>query len=106
MIARPHFLSPLLAPRSVALVGGSPKQGSVGELMVRTLLRGGYGGDVTVVNPKYNSVGGLRSVASLRDLPAPPDLAVLSVSSERMESVMRDAISTGARSAVIFDFCQ
>jgi acyl-CoA synthetase (NDP forming) len=42
----------------------------------------------------------------LRDLPAPPDLAVLSVSSERMESVMREAISAGARSAVIFDFCQ
>lgn len=106
MTAHPHRLSPLLAPRSIALVGGSPRHGSVGELMVRTLLKGGYGGDVTIVNPKYNSVSGLTSVASLSDLPVPPDLAVLSVSSERMESVMREAISAGARSAVIFDFCQ
>ena len=106
MTSGAHLLSPLLAPRSIALVGGSPRTGSVGELMVRTLVKGGYCGEVTVVNPKYTSVGGLKSVASMRELPAPPDLAVLSVSSERIESVIREAISVGARSAVVFDFCQ
>ncbi|MCB1380818.1 MAG: acetate--CoA ligase family protein [Alphaproteobacteria bacterium] len=105
MTTHEHPLRPLLAPRSIALVGGSPRQGSVGNLMIRTLLKGGFDGDVTVVNPKYTSVDGLQSVGSLRELSAAPDLAVLSGSSQRMEEMLRQAIDVGARSAVIFDFC-
>ena len=100
-----HRLRPLLAPRSIALVGGSPRERSVGNLMIRSLIRGGFQGEMTVVNPKYDSVEGLASVASLRELPRAPDLAVLSVASHRMEAVMREAIETGARAAVVFDFC-
>ena len=102
---REHRLRPLLAPGSIALVGGSPRRRSVGNLMIRGLVRGGFRGEVTVVNPKYEVVEGLPSVASLRDLPRPPDLAVLSVASRRMEAVMREAIEIGARAAVVFDFC-
>ncbi|MEM6693297.1 MAG: acetate--CoA ligase family protein [Pseudomonadota bacterium] len=104
--AQGHRLSPLLAPASIALVGGSAKRGSVGDLMVRTLREGGYGGAATVVNPSLPGIDGFPVVGALSDLPTPPDLAVLSVSSPRMEAALADAIAIGARAAVIFDFCQ
>ena len=101
-----HRLRPLLAPRSIALVGGSPREGSVGNLMIKSLVRGGFRGDLNVVNPKYDSVEGLAAFPSLHDLPEPPDLAVISVASRRMEALMREAIEAGARAAVVFDFCR
>jgi len=104
--ARLHQLSPLLAPKSIALVGGSTKSGSVGDLMVRTLKAGRYPGIATVVNPSLPQIDGLTTVGSLTELQAPPDLAILSVSSPRMEEALGSAISVGAKSAVIFDFCQ
>lgn len=105
-LAEEHRLRPLLAPRSIALVGGSPREGSVGNLMIKALVKGGFRGDLSVINPKYDSVEGLAAFPSLRDLPRPPDLAVLSVSSRRMEALMREAIEAGARAAVVFDFCR
>ena len=101
-----HWLSPLLTPKRIALVGGSAKPGSVGDLMVRTLRVGGFKGDAVVVNPSLPQIGGMSVVGSMSELFAPPDLAVLSVASPRMEAALGEAIMAGARSAVIFDFCQ
>ena len=105
-VGREHRLRPLLAPRSIALVGGSPREGTIGNLMIRSLVEGGFPGELSVVNPKYDSVEGLEAFPSLRDLPQAPDLAVLSVGSRRMEALMREAIEAGVRSAVVFDFCR
>ena len=101
-----HRLRPLLAPRSIALVGAPPRPGSVGNLMIRSLVQGGFRGTLCAVNPNYESVEGLACTASLRDVAPAPDLAILSVSSRRMEAAMRDAIEAGARAAVVFDVCR
>lgn len=103
--ATEHWMTPLLAPRSIALVGASEREGSVGRTMVEVLQAGGFGGAVHAVNPRYESVLGLPCVAGLADLPQAPDLAVLSVAAHRMEQTMADAIASGARSAVVFDPC-
>ncbi len=105
MTARTHWLEPLLAPRSIALVGGSPRPGSVGNLMVRSLLAGGYTGSLVVVNPRHSAVEGIETRASMAELEGPVDLAILSVAAHRMEGVMREAIHAGTRAMVIFDAC-
>ncbi len=105
MTARSHWLAPLLAPRSIALVGGSPRPGTVGNLMVKSLLAGGYPGLLAVVNPRHAVVEGIEARPSLADLPGPVDLAILSVAAHRMEGVFDEAIRAGARAMVIFDSC-
>ncbi len=100
-----HRFRPLLAPQSIALIGGSPKERSVGNSLTRGVIKGGFAGEVAVVNPKYESVAGLPTVQKIQELSFIPDLAVLSVSSSRIEAVMEDAIKVGAKAAVIFDFC-
>jgi acyl-CoA synthetase (NDP forming) len=100
-----HRLDPMLTPRSIAFVGASERKGTVGHGMVAGVLSAGFGGDLYAVNPKYDTVQGLPSYASLADLPGPVDLAVLGVNSIRIEQQMSDAIALGARSCVIFDSC-
>ncbi len=100
-----HWMAPLLAPRTIAIVGASNRAGSVGANVMTALQSGRFEGQLWPVNPRYDKVAALDCVGSMADLPSPPDLAILSVASERMESVFADAIDQGARSLVIFDPC-
>ncbi len=100
-----HRLAPLMAPRSVALVGASRREGTVGRAMVETLRRGGFAGTVHCINPRYDEVDGWPCLPALAALPAPPDVAVLSVAARRMEVVFDEALAAGARALVIFDPC-
>ena len=83
-----HPLGPLLAPRSIALVGASQRPNTPGHDVVRTLSRGGYRGTVYAINPNYRTIESYPCVPTLADLPAPPDVAVLSVRNDRLESAL------------------
>jgi acyl-CoA synthetase (NDP forming) len=85
-------MTPLLAPRTIALVGGSPREGSVGNATIKALATGGFAGELNIGNPRYDDVEGFRSFPALADLPESPDLAVLSVAAHRMEQIMTEAI--------------
>ena len=95
-------LTPLLAPRSIAFVGASGRPNTPGHDMMRMIRRGGFGGIVHAVNRNNPGIEGYPCVATLADLPAPPDLAVLSVRNERLEGALAAAIAAGAKAAVIF----
>src|SRR5262245_55028630 len=97
-----HRLAPLLMPRSVALVGASTKEGSVGHGMVSVFKGGASPGQVYLVNPNYREIDGLPCYPSLADLPEPPEHAVMGVANARLEGQMADAIKRGTRAATIF----
>lgn len=54
-----HALTPLLQPRSVALVGASRRRNSVGNDMLRNMEISGFAGDIYPVNPSYDQLYGL-----------------------------------------------
>ena len=89
-------LEPMLEARSVAIVGASVKEGSLGRAMLEELQRGGYEGDVWPVNPGYDEVLGLACYPSIEDAPGPPDLAILGVANHRVEQAARDAVAAQA----------
>ena len=95
-------LERMLEARSVAVVGASVKEGSLGRQMMVELLRGGYEGAIYPVNPGYDEIQGIRCYPSIADVPEPVDLAILGVANQRIEHALRDAIAAGARSAVTF----
>ncbi len=53
-------LEPMLEARSVAVVGASIKEGSLGRAMIEELVRGGYEGSIYPVNPGYDEVLGIE----------------------------------------------
>jgi acyl-CoA synthetase (NDP forming) len=100
-----HRLDPLMNPRSVAYVGASETPGSPGYRLIQVAQAADYKGAIYPINPKYETVQGIPCYGSLGELPGAPDLAILSVSSKRLESQLEAAIEAGARAAVIFDTC-
>jgi len=97
-----HRLDPLLAPRSIAFVGASPRKHTPGHDMLTMIARSGFTGAVFAVNPTHAEIDGRRCYPSVAALPAPVDLVVLSVANARIETALREAIDAGARAAVIF----
>ncbi len=92
----------MLEARSVAVVGASVKDGSLGAQMMAELRRGGFPGDVYPVNPGYDEVEGYRCYPSILEAPSAVDLAILGVANARIEQAMRDAVTAGAGSIVTF----
>ncbi|MBR1545712.1 MAG: acetate--CoA ligase family protein [Prevotella sp.] len=66
----------LLAPQSIAIIGGSNNIHKPGGAVVRNILQGGYEGVLRIVNPKEDEVQGIKVFHDARELP-PTELAVL-----------------------------
>jgi acetate---CoA ligase (ADP-forming) len=95
----------MLEARSVAVVGASVREGSVGNQSMVELLEGGFDGVVHPVNPKYEEVLGLRCYPTISEIGSAVDLAILAVGNPLLEEQLRLAADAGARSAVIFASC-
>jgi len=57
-----YRLKNLLSPRSVALVGGSPRRGSVGYAILGNIRKAGFKGEFGLVNPRYGEIDGVTAV--------------------------------------------
>jgi acyl-CoA synthetase (NDP forming) len=96
-----HRLDPLLRPRSIAVIGASEREHSVGRTTVHNLLAGGFEGALYPINPGRDTVLGLPCFASLGDLEEPVDHVVFCVHDRHLEGALEDAIGHGARAATI-----
>ena len=77
-----HNLSKIFHPRSVALVGASPRLGSVGRTVLENLQRAGFGSEIYPINPKHTSLLGLPAYPFISALPKAPDLAIIATPAE------------------------
>jgi acyl-CoA synthetase (NDP forming) len=100
-----HRLAPLLTPKSVALIGASPKPGSVGRGMITSTAMPGTPSRIHLINPNYPEIDGKMCYGALADLPEQVDMAVLGVANARLEAALKDAIENGVRAVTIFASC-
>jgi acetyltransferase len=96
-----YRLDKLFAPRSVALVGASPRATSPGHAVLRNLRAAGFSGRIDLVNPHYAEIEGIRAVKSLRDLPAAPDLVIIAIPPQAVPAAVAEAAEKGAAGAII-----
>ena len=97
-----HALSPLMRPRSIAVLGASPRPNTLGNNAVANLVRFGYAGSIFPVHPSAPEVAGLPAYANLASLPQVPDCAVVALSSDKVVQTLADAAQRGVRAAVVF----
>ncbi|HET9948637.1 MAG TPA: acetate--CoA ligase family protein, partial [Longimicrobiales bacterium] len=93
-------LDRLFKPRSVVLVGASPREGSVGRVIADNLAAA-FPGELMFVNPKHESLGGRPCWPDVRSLPADPDLAVIAVPAPAVPEVARQLAARGCAGAVV-----
>ena len=96
-----HYLAPLFAPRSVAVIGASVRPGSLGHAVLANLRTGGFTGGLFAVNPKYDLIDGLPCYRNLALLPQAPDLALIVTPASTVSGVLEQAARTGTKHAVV-----
>jgi acyl-CoA synthetase (NDP forming) len=92
-LSRPVYrhaeLDRVLNPKSVCIVGASPRAGSFGERVLTNLS--GFGGNIYLVNSKYQAIGDRRCYASMAALPENPDCVAVVAPREAVEEIVLDA---------------
>lgn len=94
-------LDPILRPRSVAVIGASRRENSIGWQIVDNLLEHGFTGPVYPINPTAPSIHSIRAYASIADVPERVDLAVIVVPSDTVNVVVRQCVEAGVRGLVV-----
>src|SRR3569832_383616 len=96
-----YRLKNLLAPHSVALIGGSPRHGSVGRAILDNIRKAQFKGQFGLVNPRYPEIDGVATVDSIANLAFVPDLVVLTAPARAFPGLIDAAGQRGAAGAVI-----
>jgi acetyltransferase len=91
----------MLRPASVAVVGASDSPGSIGQVLARNLLDGGFRGPVWLVNPHHSTVAEVTVIADIASLPQPVDLAVIAAPAAAVPAIIAQCGARGVRGAVI-----
>jgi acyl-CoA synthetase (NDP forming)/GNAT superfamily N-acetyltransferase len=100
-VATVASLRALLAPRSVAVVGASAREDSVGGAIFRGIVAGGFAGVAVPVHPEGGVVASARAARSLADLDEAPDLAVVAVPAGEVLGVAQAAARCGVRALLV-----
>ncbi|MGH3333598.1 MAG: GNAT family N-acetyltransferase, partial [Nocardioidaceae bacterium] len=87
--------------RSVAVIGASRRQDTIGQTLVRNLVLGDYTGRVYVVNPAAEAVAGMPSYATVADIPDNVDVAIVAVPADAVQDVVLDCAAKGVHGMVV-----
>jgi acetyl coenzyme A synthetase (ADP forming)-like protein len=98
---RTRGLDGIFRPRSVAVVGASRREGSIGRQVVANLIAGGFQGPVYPVNTRAEVVLSVPAFASVREIPGPVDLAVLVVPPDAVLKVAEQCGRKGVKGLVV-----
>jgi acyl-CoA synthetase (NDP forming)/RimJ/RimL family protein N-acetyltransferase len=99
--AESRSIQRLLFPRSVAVIGASREAHSVGQTVLRHLLKGDFTGPVYPVHPTATAVAGVRAYATVLDIPDEVDLAVVAVPAETVHEVVEQSAGKGVRGLIV-----
>jgi acetyltransferase len=96
-----YRLDKLFCPRSVAVVGGSPRDTSTGRAVLRNLQEAGFEGTIHLVNPHYGEIEGIKAVRTIHELPTSPDLCVIVAPPPAVPGIVAAAGERGTATAII-----
>ena len=94
-------LPSLFSPASVAVIGGSPRERSIGRALLRNLQSGGFVGSIGLVNPRHREIEGVAAVARVADLSFVPELVLIATPAAMVPKYAKAAAEHGASAAVV-----
>ncbi|GAA1449972.1 bifunctional GNAT family N-acetyltransferase/acetate--CoA ligase family protein [Mycobacterium cookii] len=89
------------SPRSVAIIGASRRQDTIGRALVRHLVLGNFSGRIHVVNPSADSVAGMPAWKSVGEIPGDVDVAIVAVPADAVQDVVLDCAAKGVHGLVV-----
>ena len=101
MSSKLYTLEEVLQPRSVAILGASRAPHKWGHVAAKQLIEGGFPGEIYLVTPSTPEILGRATYRTIRDVPEPIDLAVISTSFQYVAQSVDDCIEHGVKGIVI-----
>jgi acetyltransferase len=100
-VVRPWPLSCFFSPASIAVIGATDREGSVGCTILRNLLSHCYKGRIYAVNPNRAQVSGLPCYASVRVLPEAVDLVIVVTPASTVPELVAECVSAKTKTVVV-----
>lgn len=91
----------LLSPRSVAVIGASEDLTKFGGRTFKSLVDHGYKGSIYPINPKRDSLRGIKAYPSIGAAPAPVDMVVMAVPRDAVKAAVQECGEAGAKAAIV-----
>jgi len=93
-------LDSIFKPRSIAVIGASDREGSVGYIVFEN-LRKGFKGSVFPINNKRETVQGIKAYPTILNVPSKVDLAIVCIPSEMVKLVVEECGKAGVMGLII-----
>lgn len=94
-------LDAIFSPKTIAVIGASEKEDSVGRTLLWNLISNPFGGTVFPVNPKRNSILGIKAYPNIAAVPESIDLAVIATPAATVKSVINECINAGVKGTIV-----
>ena len=96
-----HPLDAVFAPKCVAVIGATERQGSVGRRVLWALLTSPFGGTVFPVSKDRQSVLGIKAYSNVADVPESVDLAVIVTPATTVPGIVGECVQAGVKAAIV-----
>jgi acetyltransferase len=97
----PHYLHRIFAPTSVAVIGATTRENSVGDRVFRNMLDAGFSGELYPINPKYEEMRGKPCYPSIEAVGKPVDVVVVVTPAKTVPGVIKACGEQGVKGAVV-----
>jgi acetyltransferase len=94
-------LDAIFYPKTIAVIGATEAEGSVGRTVMQNLLATPFGGEIFPINPKRPNVLGIQAYPDLKHCPKKIDLAVVVTPAKIVPQIISDAADEGIPAAII-----
>ena len=96
-----HYLTSLFEPKSVAVIGASDKEHSVGGIIFKNILTSGYKGRLYAINPKHETIQGEPAYKSIEEIGARVELAIIAVRAQSVPLIIEQCGRSGVRNVIV-----
>jgi acyl-CoA synthetase (NDP forming) len=96
------MLDALFRPRGIAIVGASTDPSKLGSLPIKFMLGAGFSGEIYPVNPRADTIQGLKAFSSVKSIGRKVDAAIIAVPKELSRAALADCAEAGVGAAIMF----
>ncbi len=96
-----HYLTSLFEPKSVAVIGASDRENSVGNILFKNILDSGYKGRLYPINPKHETVQGVEAYKSIEEIGARVELAVIATRPQTVPAIVEQCGRSGVKNVIV-----
>jgi len=96
-----HYLTTLFEPKSVAIIGASDRENSVGNVLFKNIVEAGYKGRLYPINPKHKTVQGVKTYKSIEEISARVELAIIATRPQTVTEIVEQCGRSGIKNVII-----